>query len=134
MRYFWTVVLLAALPSLAQDSAQYRACNQRAKVQMEINECASKEAARVDAELNEVYRKVLSEAADSPDAVVKIKAAQRAWMAYRDAYIEAMYPAKDKQTEYGSMYPMEVDQLTAKLTRQQVTALTELLRQYRSGD
>jgi uncharacterized protein YecT (DUF1311 family) len=45
-----------------------------------------------------------------------------------------MYPAKDKQTEYGSMYPMEVDQLTAKLTRQQVTALTELLRQYRSGD
>ena len=134
MRYLATVILLAALPALAQDSPQYRACNQKAKAQPEINECASKEAARVDAELNEVYRKLLSEAADSPDAVVKIKAAQRAWIAYRDAYIEAMYPAKDKPAEYGSMYPLEVDQLTAKLTRQQETALTELLRQYRSGD
>ena len=39
-------------------------------------------------------------------------------------------PAKDKQTEYGSVYPMEVDLVRAKLTQQQVAALKEMLQQY----
>jgi uncharacterized protein YecT (DUF1311 family) len=52
-----------------------------------------------------------------------------AWIAYRDAYIEAMYPA-DKRAEYGSMYPLEADLLRAKLTQQQVAALSEMLQQY----
>ena len=60
----------------------------------------------------------------------RFKAAERAWIAYRDAYMGAMYPAKDKQAEYGSIYPMEADLLRAKLTQRQVTALRELLQQY----
>ncbi len=123
-------LVAASLPALAQDSAQYRACNDKAKTQGEMNACASEEAARVDAELNAVYRKLLSKAATQPEAVVKIKASERAWITYRDAYMEAMYPAKDKQTEYGSIYPMEADLLKAKLTRQQVAALEEMLKQY----
>ena len=47
--------------------------------------------------------------------------------------MEAMYPAKNKQAEYGSIYPMEADLLRAKLTQRQVTALKELLQQY-SGE
>ena len=54
-------------------------------------------------------------------------------LSYRDAYMDAMYPAENKQAEYGSIYPMEADLLRAKLTQRQVTALKELLRQY-SGD
>jgi len=130
MKNLLVVFLLAALPSLAQDSAQYRACNDKAKTQMEMNACASQKAARSDAELNEVYRKLLSQAASQQEAVAKIKAAERAWVAYRDAYMDAMYPAKDKQAEYGSVYPMEADLLRAKLTQQQVVALKELLQQY----
>ena len=113
-------------PGLAQDSAQYRACNDKAKTQGEMNACASEEAARLDGELNDVYRKLLSRAASQPKAVAKIKLAQRAWIAYRDAYMDAMYPAKDKQAQYGSIYPMEADLLRAKLTQRQVTALKEL--------
>jgi uncharacterized protein YecT (DUF1311 family) len=41
-----------------------------------------------------------------------------------------MYPAKDKQAEYGSVHPMDVNLLLAKLTRQHVAALKELLQQY----
>ena len=63
-----------------------------------------------------------------------MKAAERAWVAYRDAYIEAMYPAKDEQTEYGSMYPLDVDLLRAKLTQRQTLALRELLKQYSGGE
>ena len=95
-----------------------------------MNACASEEAARVDAELNAVYRKLLLKAASQPEAVAKIKASERAWITFRDAYMDAMYPAKDKQTEYGSVYPMEADLLKAKLTRQQVGALEEMLKQY----
>jgi len=133
MKYLSIVFLLASLPGLAQDSAQYRACNDKAKTQTEMNACASDEAARVDAELNDVYHKLLSKAASPPEAAAKIKAAERAWIAYRDAYMDAMYPAKDKQAEYGSIYPMEADLLRAKLTQRQVTALKELLQQY-SGE
>ena len=102
----------------------------KAKVQLEMNACASDEAARVDTELNDTYRKLLSQAASEPEAVAKIKASEKAWIAYRDAYMDAMYPAKDKQAEYGSIYPMDADLLRAKLTRQQVMALKELLQQY----
>ncbi|HUZ45951.1 MAG TPA: lysozyme inhibitor LprI family protein [Terriglobia bacterium] len=125
------VFLIAPLPALAQDSAQYHACNDKAKTQGEMNACASEEAARVDAELNAVYRKLLLKAASQTEAVAKIKASERAWITYRDAFMEAMYPAKDKQAEYGSIYPMEADLLKAKLTRQQVAALEGMLKEYR---
>jgi len=135
MKCLLLVFLFAAsLPGLAQDSAQYRACNEKAKTQSEMNACASEEAARVDTELNEVYRNVLARAGKQQEAVAKIKAAERAWIAYRDAYMDAMYPAKEKQAEYGSIYPMEADLLRAKLTQRQVIALRELLQQYTGAE
>ena len=76
MRYLAIAFLLASLPALAQHSAQYRACNEKAKAQAEINACTSDEAARVDAQLNDVYRKLLSQAASQQEAVAKIKAAE----------------------------------------------------------
>lgn len=130
MKYLAMALLIASLPGFAQDSPRYLACNKKAKTQGEINACANEEAARVDVELNDVYRKLLSKAAGEPEAVAKIKAVERAWIAYRDAYMEAMYPAKDKQAEYGSIYPMEVDLLRAELTQQQVAALKRLVQQY----
>jgi uncharacterized protein YecT (DUF1311 family) len=128
MKYLPMVFLLASLPGLAQDSAHYRACNQKAKTQTEMNACASEEAARVDAELNGVYHQLLSQAGNQEEAVAKIKTAERAWVAYRDAYMDAMYPAKNKLAEYGSICPMQVNLLRARLTERQVTALRELLQ------
>jgi uncharacterized protein YecT (DUF1311 family) len=130
MRYLVIIFLIASLSAVAQDSAQYRACNEKAKTQFDLNACASGEAARVDAALNKVYRELLSKAADQPEAVAKIKAAEKAWIAYRDAYMDAMYPAQDKAVEYGSIYPMDAELLRAKLTQRQVTALQEMLEQY----
>ena len=131
-KHLAVVVLLVAgsLSCLAQESKEYQACNQKAVAQADLNACASDEATRVDGQLNKVYGQVLAAAAGDADAVAKIKAAERAWVAYRDAYLEAMYPAKDKQAEYGSMYLMEVSLLSAKLTRQQIVALKEMLQQY----
>lgn len=132
MRYL-AVVLLSALgsfPCLGQSSEPYPICSEKTKTQAEMTACANQEAARVDAVLRDVERKLLSKAASRPEAVTKIEAFDRAWITYRDAYINAMYPAKDKQAEYGSIYPMEVDLFRAKLTQRQVAALKELLQRY----
>lgn len=123
-------VTLITTQLFAQDSQQFRACDEKAKTQADLNDCANQEAKRADAALNSVYSKLLSKAAEKPEAIAKIKAAEKAWIAYRDAYIDAMYPAKDKQAEYGSMYPMEADLLFARLTRQQVASLNALLKSY----
>jgi uncharacterized protein YecT (DUF1311 family) len=114
----------------AQDSAEYRACSDKANTQSEMTVCASDESARVDAKLNGTYRALLARVASQPEALAKIKAAQRAWIAYRDAYIEASYPAKDKATEYGSIYPLEVTLLRARLTQRQIGALEDMLQRY----
>ena len=132
MRYMGFILALA-LPTwspLAQESAEYRACSEKARTQAQMNACANEEATRADADLSRAYDNVLSKAESDPEAVAKIKALETAWTAYRDAYIEATYPARDKQAEYGSVYPMEVDILRAKLTRQQIAAVKDLLQHY----
>ncbi len=132
MKYAIVALLLAlsSFASFAQDSAEYRACSEKANTQAEMTACAGAEAKRVDAKLNSTYRALFAKVESQLEAIAKIKAAERAWVAYRDAYIEATYPAKDKATEYGSMYPLEVVLLRAKLTQRQVTALEDMLQRY----
>ena len=127
------VVCLAFSACFAQSSEGFRTCSEKAKTQKDMTVCANEEAARADAELNDVYRKLLSRVMSQPDVAEKIRASERAWIVYRDAYIEAMYPAKDKQAEYGSSYPMQVNLVRAKLTQQQIVALKDLLQQYSEG-
>jgi uncharacterized protein YecT (DUF1311 family) len=122
-------LLLSTSFAFPQDSAQYQACNEKAKAQPDLNACARQEADRVDAKLNKLYAQLLAKAKD-PNDIAKIKAAERAWIAYRDAYIEATYPAKDKQLEYGSEYLTDVALLEAKLTQQHMADLEDLLKQY----
>ncbi len=130
MRYFATTLLLVIVSGsvCAQQSPESRVCNDEAKTQVAMNACASDEAARADAQLNDVYRTLLQKTTDTT-AASKIRFAERAWIAYRDAYIDARYPAENKQVEYGSVYPMEIDLLRAKLTRIQIAALQDLSQQ-----
>ena len=131
MKYAIFVLLgFSSFACFAQDSAEYRACSDKANTQAEMNACAGAEAKRVDAKLNSTYLALLAKAESQPDAVAKIKVAEKAWVAYRDAYIEATYPAKDKATEYGSIYPLDVALLRAKLTQRQVSALEDMLQHY----
>jgi uncharacterized protein YecT (DUF1311 family) len=123
-------VTLGSIGVLAQNSQQYRSCLEKALAQKELNACAGEEVKRVDAELNDVYKALLAAAAGQPNAVAKITAAERAWIAYRGAYMEAMYPAPNKISEYGSIYPMAADLLRAELTTQHIKALRDLLKQY----
>jgi uncharacterized protein YecT (DUF1311 family) len=120
---FWFCCALG----FAQNSAEYDACMNNAEAQNQITRCASDEAARADSDLNRAYRDVLAKVRGDRVATAKIIAFERAWVVYSRAYLNAMYPAEHKQS-YGSMFPMEFDQLAAKLDREQAGVLKEMLQ------
>jgi uncharacterized protein YecT (DUF1311 family) len=127
MRYLVLLILgLCSLPLTAQDSPEYKACSDNAMTQDLMDRCASEESYRVDQRLNAAYAKLLRARSKDQVAQKKLKACERAWLTYRDAYINAMYPAEHKQAAYGTMYPMEVDILYAKLTQEHIVELTKL--------
>ena len=102
----------------------------KADTQLAMNSYANEEVMRVDAELKDLQQRLARAARKEPVAIDKIGAVTKAWIAYRNAYLEAMYPAKDKQAAYGSIFPMEFGLLRAKLTRRQIQEVRELLKQY----
>jgi uncharacterized protein YecT (DUF1311 family) len=122
--------VLMALPAVAQVSPQFQACNRNAKTQLAMDICAGNEAALRMKQMDYIYNELMSRAARQPGAVAKIRASQKAWTAYADAYIEALYPAKDKQLSYGSVYPMEVALARSGLVQQHIADLKVLLTQY----
>ena len=123
-------VILSSVVCPAQESKQLHDCFQKEMSQSGMDRCASEEAARADAELNGVYQRLLSIAEHEPGAPEKIRDCERAWIKYRDAYIEAMYPEEDKQAAYGTVYPMEVDLLLATITRKHAEEIQNLIEQY----
>ncbi len=114
------LLLLALLPAVATAAPLGQACD-RARTQLELNECANKDAQAADAELNAVYRQVMQQLQGQPVAIEKLRTAQRLWIQLRDADIEARYPVgKDENPRvlYGSMYPMLYAANKAELIRQ----------------
>ena len=93
-----------------------------AQTQGDLDEEACGQFHKADVALNETYSKILKEYAKDQQFVAKLKSAQRAWLAFRDAEIEALYPKENKQAEYGTVYPMchcsELQFLTAERTKQ----------------
>ena len=115
------------------QTPQLDQCMAKANTQMAMNLCAEYEAIRSDDELAGQYNRLLVTADSVPGAVEKIIAVQEAWRSYRDAYINAMYPAEDKQATYGSVFQMETLLLRADLTRRQILAVRELVKRYESS-
>ena len=111
-----TRMTLAALAACAVCVA-----GARAQSQGDMNSAACGKYRRADDELNRVYQQILREYAEDADFVSKLKEAQRAWLAYRDAHVESVFPGEDKRAVYGSVFPMchcgEVEGLTRERTR-----------------
>lgn len=111
MRYMLAVLVLVAAPVMAQT-------------QLEMNRGACAEYRAADKKLNVIYQQVLSRHEGDAAATAKIKKSQRAWLAFRDAQLEAIYPAADKQYEYGSAYPMCSCSENAALINQRIEQLS----------
>jgi len=108
-------------------SSKAKDCSDTAQTQSALNECAGKKLSKTDLELGALYKRLLAKASN-PVYRQKVEAAQTAWIAYRDAELEAKYSAENKQERYGSVYPMCFADDRVELTRQRIEELRALLR------
>ncbi|MGA9041007.1 MAG: lysozyme inhibitor LprI family protein [Terriglobales bacterium] len=129
MRFALVIIALYSIPLLSgqQQPQSFSDCDKTAHTQADLNECGSNDLKSADNELNRTYQQLLKKSAADQVATQKIKAAQRAWIAYRDAQIAALYPAEDKQKEYGTVFPMCADLALADLTRERTKILKKML-------
>jgi len=109
-------ILLAALPAAAQQDCPDDS-------QAGLNQCAGDAYKKADAALNATYRQVMARLKDSEAAAKSLVAAQRAWIAYRDAECDFI----SSGVEGGSARPMIVAQCLEQLTARRTDDLKALL-------
>jgi uncharacterized protein YecT (DUF1311 family) len=76
--------------------------------QSEMNECAAREAHKADVALNATYKALIQELKGDKTAITKLVAAEKAWIAFRDAELAADWPVADGENpnlRYGSVHP-----------------------------
>ncbi|HOV89229.1 MAG TPA: DUF1311 domain-containing protein [Syntrophorhabdaceae bacterium] len=105
-----------------------------AETQYEMAKKAGAEFAKADKELTTTYNRILKEYREDKEFIEKMKAAQRAWIKFRDAHIEAVFPAKDKQSEYGSVFGMCYLIMMQQMTEARIEQLKLWLKGTEEGD
>ncbi len=115
---FVLLVTIILLTITAFDGGHVLAQDQY-ETAMKIN----KDLAKADGEMTRIYSQIIKEYAHDKEFIEKMKTAQRAWIRFRDAHLEALYPAKDKQSEYGSSYPSCYAMGILQLTRERIDHL-----------
>ncbi|MGP2493708.1 lysozyme inhibitor LprI family protein [Mesorhizobium sp. PUT5] len=117
-RVFATLVVVLLAPSAQADDK----CK-NATTTEEISECTGGDLKKLDAELNETYRRIERRLADNHGAKAALISAERAWVTFRDA--ECKFAASG--VEGGSVYASIVLGCTADLTARRVADLRSYL-------
>lgn len=108
-----------------------------AQTQAQLNAEACGEYQAADRQLNTLYQQVLKLYAQDVAFLKSFKASQLAWLKFRDAQLEAVFPTQPgqaKPTTYGSVYPMCRCTVLAELTRARNQQLQTWVRGTEEGD
>jgi uncharacterized protein YecT (DUF1311 family) len=98
--------------------------------QSEMNAQADKDYAKADKELNTVYQQVIKKYAKNTLFIKHMKAAQLAWINFRDAEFRREFPKfMNGQVEYGSMFSLERSTFMQELTEQRTITLKRILKE-----
>ncbi len=107
------------------------------QTQLNLNTEASSEFQAADAEMNRVYKEILLLYKDNAQFIMNLRSAQRAWLKFRDAELEAHYPATPHENRhhlYGSVFPMCLANSKAALTRLRIEQLRVWLKGVEEGE
>jgi uncharacterized protein YecT (DUF1311 family) len=121
------LMFLTAATSGSFANSSLDDCYKHAMTQSAMDMCASKEARTADSEMATVYAQVLKRASTVPGATAKIRSLQSAWLAYRKSYVRAAF-AHSEPNYYGSVLPMQRDQVYAAVTREHIDQLRKLFK------
>ncbi len=102
------------------------------QTQSELNKTAGQEYKNADKKLNEIYQLILKDYAANKPFIKNLKEAQRIWIQFRDAQVDAMFPGSAKS--YGSMFPMCKGNYLTELTHQRTEALRVWLNGLPQGE
>ncbi len=118
----------AALAFLFQQGPAKKSepCWDKAPLQGDLNDCAVTDLKESEAKMNRVFQALLHQYREDRMAIEKLEAAQRTWLAYRDAHMDSYYPEIGKRF-YGTVQPMCHALLKARLTEERLRILKEML-------
>ncbi len=105
---------------IASAQGQKEPC-ENAQTTVEMRNCAGKEYKKADAELNSVYRRLMSKLGDEGHKAA-LRTAQQAWIKYRDANCEF----EAYLNRGGTIYPVVYTSCLSAMT----TARTKELREF----
>lgn len=89
---------------------------------------------KTDKELNKIYSQILLKYKNDKIFISKLQKAEIAWIKFRDAEIEAIYPEEDKMHNYGTVYLMCVNGILTEMTQQRIKELKLWLKGMPEGD
>ena len=105
-----------------------------AQTQADLEKKSCDEYKQSDAQMNLVYQQVISKYKADPIFIEKLRAAQRAWLVFRDAHVLSRYPATEPRKAYGNVYAMcRCEELT-ELTRQRADQLRDWVKGAEAGN
>jgi len=104
------------------------------QTQSAMNQEADKNYRKADAELNSVYNKILKDYKADTKFIAKLKVAQVAWIKFRDAEMNALFPEENKSVQYGSIFPMCWSNALTELTKQRIKKLKVWLNGIEEGE
>lgn len=94
----------------------HAACEDNAANQLELNDCAGQSLAKSDLALNGLYREIMQRLGKTSAEAKQLVAAQRAWIAFRDAECDFASAG----VAGGSIYPMTVANCRDTLTQKRI--------------
>ena len=129
---FAVILSLFMSPGMAQaQKSKAPDCLDTAQTQSEMNDCAGRIANRADRELNETYQSILKKYTSNAVFIDRLRKAQRAWVALRDAQMEMKFPPGQGG---GTVDPMCMSLYKAGLTNARNKELQEWLKGAEEGD
>jgi uncharacterized protein YecT (DUF1311 family) len=105
----------------------------KAQTQSQLNRDACGKLQKADEELNKTYNEILRVYKDDREFIEKLKAAQRAWIVFKDAHLASIYP-KNRKGEYGTVKPMCACEILAEFTSERTKALNQWLTGVEEGE
>jgi uncharacterized protein YecT (DUF1311 family) len=128
MKTITTILSILLLTSMAYSVENEIQCKEDGN-QMEMNKCAYDNFQKADKELNKVYKELRAAKKDDKLFLKNLKTAQKAWLVYRDADLDAQFTCKGGDLRYcfGSMYGLLLNSSKAELTNQRVKILKSQL-------
>jgi len=110
-------------PDLSQpDLSQQDPCA-NAQTTVEMRDCAGKEYQKADAALNKTYRELMAKLDDDGQKAA-LKAAQQAWIKYRDTNCEF----ESYQNKGGTIYPVVYTGCLTSMTSARTKELREAIK------